>query len=101
MRLFSLRGEKSQSFSGIAPGMARGTASGVGVGCFRIGDERNSSESLPYSDDGSDSAGDAGWTALKWSRISASNADATLHLSVLASPPFLKARVRQASDAHK
>ena len=27
-RVFSLRGEESLSFSGIAPGMARGTASG-------------------------------------------------------------------------
>ena len=64
-------------------------------------DESGTSESLSYSDDGFDSAGAAGSTALKWSRISASNADGTLHLSVLASPPFLKARVRQASDAHK
>lgn len=28
--MFSLRGEKSQSFSGIAPGIARGTAVNTG-----------------------------------------------------------------------
>jgi hypothetical protein len=75
---------------------------GEGVlGRFLLGDESGTPESLAHSDDASESAGAAGWTALKWSRISASNADGTWHLSVRASPPFLKASVRQASDAHK